>query len=186
MAYPLLVPREQASQCLQYERELAPLVGIVAPDPSVMRGRGCKLWKGSEVFATDDNPPELLDRLRSMNVELITVGPVDWDNLNVWRVEAMKRLPINRWFRGAERVSHASLMLSAAMEGKSPREAMRWIRNAATACILDKKQTRWGALYSLSKGYYPRKQGRRYHGKDTSPQPGGQLPEAEQAGSGVD
>lgn len=184
MTYPLLVPREYASQCLQYEQELRPLVGIVAPDPANMRGRGCTWWKGTEVYVTDDNPPELIDRLKQMKVEVIVVGPVDWDNLETWRVEAMKRLPIARWFRGAKSVSHASIMLAAAIDGRDGHEAALWIRNAALAGIITRKKTRWGPLYSLMTDYYPHRQGRR-HGKNQQARTGGTASEDEQTGTGM-
>lgn len=179
MAYPLLVPREFAGQCLQFEQELKPLAGIVAPEVERMRGKGCLLWKGSEVFVTDDNPPALADRLRAMHVEVVVVGPVDWDNLETWRVEAMKRLPINRWFHGSKSVSHASLMLSAAMDGKTPQEAMVWIRNAVLAGIISRRSTRWGPLYSMMDDYHPSNKGRRY-GTDTAPRSRGR-PKKDQA-----
>lgn len=149
MSYPLLVPRIEAADCLLSERELAPLVGIVAPDVSAMRGKGCLMWRHSEVFVTDDVDQAVRDRLVDMGVTVITVGPVDWDNLQTWKVEALKRLPITRWFRGGNVTTLESLVMCASLEGIPPRTVRKWIVNAVVSGVVVRRESKFGITFTL-------------------------------------
>jgi hypothetical protein len=151
---PLLVPRDQCKYTLLYQKELRPFVGIACPEPTNMHGRGCKSWRRVEVFAVDEIDPNVVVRLQHMGVDLKMVGPIIWDNIDTWKLEAFSKTRIVTWLAGDTKVYHDALVVRGLLAGFTAKEAGQTVRTAISDGIVQMLRDTAGRYLRLSK---PRK-----------------------------